>query len=468
MHQIPFSRFDIIALGLPYGLGFGHSPPVECWESDDHLACGMVLRDDDGTFSAQVMRRRVDDVWMVTIRRDGLVDRASAFALLGPAMREGAPREPIPPGVPRRPALGDLAGITPSNIFKLLAQRTHHVAAWLLNQVYLAMPNPDPNWARDCQTQNFHTRLWEALLVACFREQGLSVSQDVESPDFHIATRRGEEAWVEAVTANSVEPHDHYNATPSPPPPDLSANLLGETAARFAKTIRSKLQRRYHELPHVAGKPFAIAIADFHAPGSMVWSRPSLMAYLYGLDIRVEEKDGVRSATQQIVDSLRTAQPIPAGLFCSAEHEEVSAILFSNACSIAKFNRVGVSAGAQTAGLRYVRIGTFFDRTPGVLDPIPFCMDVSSEEYKRLWPQHYEPWSAELEVFHNPFARFPWPNPLLREATHWRMTDGIVQCEAFYETSILWSRTMVLDSEQPMPTVEQFFPGEQDRMMPDN
>mgnify|MGYP001556946994 CR=1 FL=1 len=458
MHAVPQSRFDIIALALPYGLGFGRSLPVERYESEDQIACGMVLREDDGSFGAQVMRRREDDVWTVTLRREGLADRAAAFALLEPALREGAPREPIPPGVQRRPALSDLAGVNPSNIFKLLGQRTHHVAAWLLNQVYLAMPKPDPNWVRDCQTQNFHTRLWEALLVACFREQGLSVSQDVPSPDFHIANRSGDEAWVEAVTANSVEPHDHYNAEPSSPPKDFSNVLLGETAARFAKTIRSKLQRRYHELPHVAGKVFAIAIADFHAPGSMIWSRPSLPSYLYGLDIHVDEKNGMRSATQHTTDRLKTEQPIPAGLFRSTEHEELSAIIFSNACSIGKFNRVAVSAGAVTPGLRYVRIGKLFDRNPGVLDGIPFCLDVVSDGYRRLWPQRYEPWSAELEVFHNPFTRHPWPNSLLREATHWRLIDGEVRCEAFYETSILWSRTLILDAEKPVPTVDQFSP----------
>lgn len=468
MHAVPQSRFDIIALALPYGLGFGRSPPIECWESEDQIACGMVLRHDDGSFGAQVMRRRVDDVWIVTLHREGLVDRAAAFALLEPAMRDGAAREPIPAGVQRRSSLGDLTGVTPSNMFKLLLRPTHHVAAWLLNQVYLAMPKPDSNWVRDCQTQNFHTRLWEALLVACFREQGLHVSQDFPSPDFLVANRRGDEAWVEAVTANSVEPYDHYNAKPSQPPKDMSESLLGETAARFAKTIRSKLQRRYHELPHVVDNIFAIAIADFHAPGSMIWSRPSLLAYLYGLDIHVVEKNGVRSATQETADLLRTDQPIPAGLFRSAEHEELSAVLFSNACSIAKFNRVGVCAGAQTAGLRYVRIGTFFDRTPGVLESIPFCMDITSDEYRRLWPQHYEPWSAELEVFHNPFARRPWPSSLLREATHWRLTDCEVRCDSYYETSILWSRSLILDSAQPMPAVEQFFPDQQRLMMPDD
>ena len=117
-----------------------------------------------------------------------------------------------------------------------------------------------------------------------------------------------------------------------------------------------------------------------------------------------------------------------------------------------------MSAGADGKGYRYVRVGEFFDRTPGALDSIPFCLDITSPEYRSLWdPYTYEPWSAELEVFHNPFARYPIPNELLPEATHWRLIDGEVACSAFYEASILRSRTWILKDTDPMPTVEQFF-----------
>ena len=38
--------------------------------------------------------------------------------------------------------------------------------------------------------------------MGSFRKQGLLVTQPVESPDFHLSNRAGDEAWVEAVTAN--------------------------------------------------------------------------------------------------------------------------------------------------------------------------------------------------------------------------------------------------------------------------
>jgi hypothetical protein len=454
LHQ---AQFDLYALSLPAGLAFGDNTPRGAWRSEDCVTCGVLTQNvANRTFGVLIMRRREDDVWTVTQRQLGIMNEKTARDLLKSGLVSGLPKELLPPGVPRRNPLSDLEGVTPSKVFGLLVQPTHHVAAWVLNQLYLALPRPDANWARDCQTGNFHTRLWEAHLLACFREQGLRVTQDHASPDFHIANYLGGEAWVEAVTANPETPYDHVNAEPSEAPETRRERQIGPAAVRFAKTLRSKLMRRYDQLPHVQGKPFAIALADFHAPESMTWSRPALPSYLYGLEAKVIERDGVKSATEEEVRSLLGPQAIPAGLFRSDEHSELSAVIFSQACSIAKLSRVGISAGADPQEYRYVRIGEFFDRTPGALTSIPFSMDIGSAEYRKLWyPYDYEPWSAELEVFHNPFARFPIPNELLPEATHWHMVNGEVSCTSFYEWSILRSRTLILPRDKPVPTIEQ-------------
>lgn len=103
-----------------------------------------------------------------------------------------------------------------------------------------------------------------------------------------------------------------------------------------------------------------------------------------------------------------------------------------------------------------MRIGRFYDRTPGALEGIPFCLDVMSDEYRRLWPHGDEPWSAELEVFHNPFARHPVPRELLPEATHWFEKDGEIVCSTIYPHQILWSRTMILNEHDKIPTLSDF------------
>ena len=115
-------------------------------------------------------------------------------------------------------------------------------------------------------------------------------------------------------------------------------------------------------------------------------------------------------------------------------------------------------AGADPKDFKYLRFGEFFDRTRRALTSIPFLFDITSQEYRSLWPPYtYEPWSAEEEIFHNPHSRYPIPDELLPEATHWRMVDGEVSCKAFYETSILRSRTLVLPKATPSPTFDQLF-----------
>jgi hypothetical protein len=77
--------------------------------------------------------------------------------------------------------------------------------------------------------------------------------------------------------------------------------FFGPAVVRFAKTLGSKLQRRYDALPHVVGKSFAIELADFHAPGPMVWSREALFGYLCGMRPEVVEGDCVVRQSEPMV-----------------------------------------------------------------------------------------------------------------------------------------------------------------------
>jgi hypothetical protein len=118
---------------------------------------------------------------------------------------------------------------------------------------------------------------------------------------------------------------------------------------------------------------------------------------------------------------------------------------------------VGGKSGVRALESRRWR-SNFFDRTPGAFKGIAFCLDVTSDRYRGLWPQGYEPWSAELEVFHNPFAQHPVPYALLPEATHWFDLAGEKVCRSVYETSILWSQTPITDVDKPAPRLEDFLP----------
>ncbi|BCD97710.1 hypothetical protein [Marinagarivorans cellulosilyticus] len=458
MKELPQSLFDVYALALPRGHGFGSAPPIRAWQSDDGLAYAVITHDDSRViFGLLAARRRIDQTWAIVSCDDSFCSYEEAYTHIPALLKEGAPPEPLLPNTAPRPFLHDVGNRKPSDIFRLLLQPTHHVAAWMLNQLYLSLPNPDANWVSDCQTENFHTRLWEAQLLASFREQGLMVSQSYPSPDFFIENRHGGEVWVEAVTANPQKRYNHVNSTPIDPPKDRKERLLGSAAERFAKTIGNKLKRNYHEQEHVNGKPFLIALADFHAPSSMTWSREALICYLYGAYPVVKTEAGVQFACAEFVKNLLGESAFPAGLFADNRHSELSAILFTNACSIAKFNRVGVSAGALTKSLKYTRIGEFFDRRPNALKGIPFCLDVTSQEYRTLWPLGYEPWCAELEVFHNPYAKYPVKRELLPETTHWFEKNGEIVCSSFYEMAILCSKTIIQDESEPTLEIGDFY-----------
>lgn len=455
MESLPQRVFDMYALSLPRGHGFGEHPPVGAWQSADGVACGVLTQAaTDQMFGILVMRRRVDCVWTVVTRHYGFSSAAVARAFLEQRLSNGEPPEPLPSGISARPPLEDLQGRTASGVFDQLRSRSHHPAAWALNELYLALPKPDRNWAADCQTGNFHTRLWEAQLLASFREQGLLVTQPHASPDFRIENRRGCAAWVEAVTANPPVPYEHRNAPLGTIPTEREELFFGAAAVRFAKTLGNKLEHYYDQLAHVAGRPFIIALADFHAPASMTWSREALVGYLYGEGARVEDVGGRQRAKTVRATHLLGETGFEAGLFADDRHAELSAVIFTNACSIAKFNRIGVSGLGAPKGFRYTRVGRFFDRTPGALEGIPFCLDVTSNEYRGLWPQGCEPWNAELEVFHNPFAKHPIPLDLLPEACHWIDEDGEKVCRSFYETSILWSYTIIQNESAPPLTLD--------------
>lgn len=455
MIELPDGKFDVYALALPRGHGFEDRPPHEKWETADGKACAIVTRHvEDDSLGLIIMRRREDGVWAITCDALGFADLAAARERARSEMREGAPPEPLPPGVQRRTPLYDLQGRSPSEIFKLLTSNSHRNVAWLLNQLYLSLPKPDRNWASDCQTENFHTRLWEAQLLASFREQGILVTQPLESPDFRIENRKGGVAWVEAVTANPQMRYEPVGAMPSVQPEGVDELFFGAAALRFAKTIGSKLQRGYADTDEVAGHPFAIALTDFHAPASMVWSREALLGYLYGISAQAIEIDGKRVAVGREEERLLGASGFPAGLFRNDAHADLSAIIFTNACALSKFNRVALTWGMPSHVRRYVRYGKFRDRSLGALDGIPFCLDILSDDYRVLWPDGREPWCAELEVFHNPYARNPLPRALLPEATHWLEIDGRMDCLPYHTTGILWSRSLILGADDPMPTYE--------------
>lgn len=443
LKRISERQFNLYALALERGPNFNPSQIFACFEIGEGGGSGCILLDGSrGTFNVVAMRRRVDYVWVVVDESGPFDTPEEALDRLSLALRAGYPPEPLPPGARRRRSLMDIGPRGVSAGFGLLSSTLSHIPALMaVGECYLALPNPDANFVTDLQTNNFTSRLFELYLLACFREQGIVVRQDHGSPDFCIE-KDGAACWIEAVTANSEMPRSGGMGDWVHAPTDSIERLTGAPAERFAKTLRGKLLRNYHELNHVRDHAFALAIADFHESGSMVWSREALPTYLYGLRADVIGEGATRRAVGTPISNLTGKHGIPAGLFRDPDFAHLSAVIFSNAATLAKFNRMGFLAGRRPPGLTMIRRGILFDRTPGALKPIDFELSVDSDEYQALWPWG-EAWCQELEVYHNPQATNPIPFDLIPGATHWFERDGDVECSTIWANSIISSITIL-------------------------
>jgi hypothetical protein len=272
----PISKrnFELYALSLERGRNFDPDHTFSAYQAGWGSTSGCILLNlKQGTFTSLALRRRIDHCWTKVDESGPCFTLEAALDRLEIGLRAGDPPEPLPPGAKRRPLLLKPGPRGTSPEFDLLTTTINHRPALMaIGECYLALPNPDATFVSDFQTSNFPSRLFKLYLLACFREQGLSVRQDHVSPDFLIE-KEGDTCWIEAVTANSDTPRAGGIGDWMHAPEDRIERLTGGPAERFAKTLHGKLQCNYHEMGHAKGQSFALALADFHESGSMVWSR---------------------------------------------------------------------------------------------------------------------------------------------------------------------------------------------------
>jgi hypothetical protein len=310
----------------------------------------------------------------------------------------------------RIPPEADPAQLHP--YFRELAERPgREPARAVVREIGPWLAPSDPHFVQEFQFKQFDQRLWELYLWAAFRELGFDVTQ-LESPDF-MCRAPGIEFAVEATTvAPSLT--GPLAAHPDPnTPEEMKAFLSDYMPMKFGSSLMSKLQkkdaqgRHYWEREETRDKPFVLAVADFHKQaekyqaGSMTFTHSALWPYLYGHRVEWEMKDG-----ELVVQAVKNTQhsfggkSVPSGFFDQPGAENVSAVLFSNAGTIAKFDRMGVVAGFAAPDHKYYRMGYRFNPDPNAIRGIPFVDDVSDSRYN-------EGWSDELQIFHNPNARIP-------------------------------------------------------------
>ncbi|MEO6093628.1 MAG: hypothetical protein ABIT04_04130 [Novosphingobium sp.] len=452
------SRFNLLAIGTRRSPAPYLYEEVAYWADIEERVIGVIARDvqDD------------DYYWSLLVRdRNGRFRSADIAASLRSAQYATvALRERIAKAVTEEDlavlgAQGDetnhatdlltvLPGTKPDDLhpyFRLLLETPGRAPARaVFKELGPWLAPTDPHFVKEFQTKQFDQRLWELYLWAVFRELGYDVTQP-EAPDFHIASPRGE-FTVEATTCAPSEAGvlaDH----PNPKTPDeIKAFLKDYMPMKFVSALTGKLNKRsangesYWERGPGAGKPFVLAIADFHKPGgdgdmgSMTYTQEALWLYLYGHRLEWEFVDGnllIRSI--KIDDHVYKTKTIETGFFDLEGAENISAVVFSNAGTIAKFDRMGVDAGFAPDDHRYLRIGFRLDPDPNAVVGTPFSEDVTAD--------NGEQWSDELQIFHNPRAKFRLPLEAFAGATQHQFVDG--QHIAYSTgTPVLSSQTIIM------------------------
>lgn len=305
-------------------------------------------------------------------------------------------------------------------------------ASRMISEIAYAFTDPDGNFIEQFQTTGFDARMWELYLFMLLREEGCQLDRTKNAPDF-VCNHFGLEFAIEAVTINPSQ----SGADPEPPTNRDELRRYNEnfTPIRFGGALRSKLRRRYWDLPHVAGKPLVLAIHDFHQPRSMIWSHPGLPIYLYGYRHEPTRDESGKLVVRPVKVERHVwgTRSLRSGFFFEPDAENISAVLFSNSATISKFNRIGKLASFGDPTIQMIRHGEALDPDPNADRPRAFLRQVDGN-YEELW-------SEGVSVFHNPRARHPLPMDHFPEFVHHQFRDGQIETLHNVEFHPLWSVT---------------------------
>ncbi|MGB2678505.1 MAG: hypothetical protein WAN12_15590 [Candidatus Acidiferrum sp.] len=288
---------------------------------------------------------------------------------------------------------------------------SHQASRVLLQKIFDSLPGPDGNFVLDFQTTGFDARIWELYLSALFNNLGIRVSRPNDRPDF-LLEHNGTKVWVEATTANPAQ-----NAADP-----VVENLQHwpeqeEIAIKLGSALYSKVKKEYWKLPHVQGMPLVLAIADFHKDDPMRHSSAPLERYLYGLHVKLGGAPDDPRANYELHPIEKHSlgkKSIPTGFFSQPNVENISAILFSNAGTVPKFNRMGLQLGTAP-NVKALRFGLAYSPNPDAVMPEPFWYVVGDRN---------ERWEEEAILFHNPNALNPLPEDLFGDVIEVFSADG--------------------------------------------
>ena len=462
--RISLVRFDHYALGTRLSLARLMSEELSWWSDLDERLLGLVSRDTtDGDYAWMLLAR--DGVGRFRAVKLEVSLRSESYATVGLrdaiahvvkndnvaqlGLQRDEPNEPF--DLLRVPHGTDPAKLHP--YFKeLLEEPGRAPARAVVKEIGPWLAPSDPHFVEEFQFRQFDQRLWELYLWAAFRELGFDVTQ-TEAPDFSCRAP-GIEFTIEATTVAPSQAGP-LAAHPNPMTPEELERFNSDyMPMKFGSSLMSKVNktdsegRHYWQREHTAEKPFVIAVADFHKqaeqdrPGSMTYSHSAIWRYLYGHGVKWQVVEGKLVAeTFEYPDHKYRTKTVPTGFFDQPGTENISAVLFSNAGTIAKFDRMGVVAGFGAPKHQYWRIGYRYDPNPNAVEGMRFVEDVAGCDYA-------EGWADELQIFHNPNARVPLPDDWLAGLAQFSWRDGAMETW-IPDDQVIASMTWILRPKPP-------------------
>ncbi|MFN3668119.1 MAG: hypothetical protein ACK4VY_02330 [Brevundimonas sp.] len=304
---------------------------------------------------------------------------------------------------------------------ELVGSRKLRSARFMLQQAFERMPVRDGGFAKDFQSTEFNTRLFELFVSELLQENGAGFTVTGTQPDFEAAVD-GFDFTLECVTVNPTKVDGKAPAYRQTNPrdadmADLRNRVINDIPTRFGGALFSKRDRRftkdrlaYWELPHSRDKPFLFAVQTMHEDGALDFSGSALATYLYG-EVSTPAWDDAGNLIikqQKARDHIKpNGEPIPSAFFDYEGTEHISGVLWSNNGTVEKFLRMAFEGPFPDDDIVAFRVGTESDPDPNAHVPQTFAYHVGAGPGG-------ETWGEGCILFHNPNALHPLPLDLLK------------------------------------------------------
>lgn len=306
-----------------------------------------------------------------------------------------------------------------SNSFKYLldAKNTDEPTRNMMNEVYSSFVDNDGNFVEQFQSTGFDARTFELYLFAYLSKSGFEFEENFNRPDY-IVKRNGIRIAIEATTTNPTAGVKSSSGEISFTKEELEKRISHELPIKFGSSLYSKLQKKYWELEHCKETPFVIAIEGFHDSEALTHSSNALVQYLFGEEQKlVFDKNGNEVIQhKKLYKHIDGDKKIPSGFFEQPNTENVSAVLFSNTGTTAKFKRMGYQNGLYSKFLKIIRNGFEYNYETDATSPKIFTYDLDERTD--------ETWGEGLVICLNPYAKHPLPKDIFPNAAQYYRFEG--------------------------------------------